>query len=95
MERIEAGVHRPPPVTIVVDGHEVSAFPGESVASALLAGGRRAFRRSRRGDPRGPFCNMGVCFECVVTIGGTRVRACMTRVAPGLVVSTADNDADR
>lgn len=95
MERIDAGVQRPAQVTITVDGRAMPAYPGESVAAALLASGNRAFRRSRRGEPRGPFCNMGVCFECVVEIDGERVRACLASVVDGMVVSTSEADADR
>lgn len=94
MRRIEAGIQRPPAVTITVDGLDVRAHPGESVAAVLLAAGQRTFRRSRSGVPRGPFCNMGVCFECVVEIDGTRARACMSSVREGMVVSTSEADAD-
>lgn len=88
MTRIETGVERPGPVTIAVDGDEVQAYPGESLAAALLASGRRAFRRTAAGDARGPFCNMGVCFECMVEVDGRRVRACTTPVVAGMDVRT-------
>lgn len=93
MQRLEADVQRPAPVTITVDGHATLAHPGESVAAALLAAGHRTFRRSRQRAPRGPFCNMGVCFECVLQIDGERVRACMAAVAEGMVVVTSEVDA--
>jgi predicted molibdopterin-dependent oxidoreductase YjgC len=95
MQRIDAGVQRPAAATITVDGRATPAYPGESVAAALLASGHRTFRRSRRGEPRGPFCNMGVCFECVVEIDGKRLRACMASVVDGMIVSTSKADADR
>jgi len=82
-------VVRPEPVSIMVDGEALEAYPGESLATALLAGGRRAFRATRSGALRGPVCNMGVCFDCVVvveTLG--EVRACMTAVRAGLSVHT-------
>lgn len=94
MQRIETGVQRPAAVTITVDGRETDAHLGESVATVLLAGGRRTFRRSRTGEPRGPYCNMGVCFECVVEIDGARARACMAGVAEGMVVRTSEADAE-
>jgi D-hydroxyproline dehydrogenase subunit gamma len=94
MERIQGQVQRPPAVTITVDGRATPAHHGESVATVLLASGRRTFRRSRRGEPRGPFCNMGVCFECVVEIDDKRVRACTTSVAEGMVVSTSEAGAE-
>jgi predicted molibdopterin-dependent oxidoreductase YjgC len=67
----------------------IAAYPGESVATALLAAGVRVFRRTRSGAPRGPLCNMGVCFECVVAIDGeSGVRACATQVREGMSVET-------
>jgi D-hydroxyproline dehydrogenase subunit gamma len=87
-------VRRPDAVEIEVDGARVRAFPGESLAAALLADGRRAFRVTPGGDARGPFCNMGVCFECLVEADGARVRACMASVRAGLVVRTGSRGAD-
>jgi len=77
-------------VTIWVDGAAVVAYPGETVATAILASGRRAFRvTARRGELRGPFCNMGACFECLITVdGATDVRACMTLVRAGMRILT-------
>jgi predicted molibdopterin-dependent oxidoreductase YjgC len=76
-------------VTIEVDGSAVGVYRGETVATALLASGRRAFRRTATGSPRGPFCNMGICFDCVVVAAGLgRVRACLTPIEPGMVIRT-------
>lgn len=87
--RIENGVERPEPVAITVDEKMVFAYPGESIASALLASGRQAFRVTRSGEPRAPFCNMGACFECVVEVDGVPgVRACMTCVRAGMRIVT-------
>ena len=84
-----APVQRGESVTIEVDGRPVEARAGETIATALLAQGRRALRRTRvKGRPRGLFCAMGVCFDCIVTINGqSSVRACMTAVEPGLRVT--------
>jgi D-hydroxyproline dehydrogenase subunit gamma len=80
---------REPPIELLVDGVPVEAFPGETVATALLMSGRRAFRRTAQGDLRGPFCNMGVCFECLVTVDGAPgVRACVTMVRAGMGIAT-------
>lgn len=74
---------RPAPVTIYVNGAAVDAYPGETVATALLAAGNARFRTGRDGAPRAPVCNMGVCFECAVTVDGRPgTRSCMTLVAP-------------
>jgi predicted molibdopterin-dependent oxidoreductase YjgC len=77
-------------VTIVVDGTPVAARAGDTVAAALLAVGFAAFRATVvSGAPRGPFCMLGACFDCVVTIDGQRnVQACLTRVAEGMRVDT-------
>ncbi|MCC6306019.1 MAG: (2Fe-2S)-binding protein [Rhodobacteraceae bacterium] len=84
-------------VEIRVDGRPVAARAGDSVAGALLAAGVRRFRRSPvTGAPRAPYCMMGICFECLVTIDGQPGRqACMIAVAPGMDVRTAEGDPDR
>jgi NADH dehydrogenase/NADH:ubiquinone oxidoreductase subunit G len=82
-------IDRGPAVTILVDGAPISAHEGETVAGALLASGRRIFRHTRHGQPRGLYCGIGVCFDCVVTVDGTPgVRACLTPVSAGMVVET-------
>lgn len=78
------------PVEISVDGRPLTAYPGESIAAALLAAGQPVFRRApHSGAARGMFCGIGVCFECLVTVNGVRgVRACVTPVQPGMVIWT-------
>jgi predicted molibdopterin-dependent oxidoreductase YjgC len=72
---------------IEVDGETVAAQPGQTVAAALTAAGRRTLRHTLAGSPRGVFCGMGVCFECVVTIDGLpNQRACMTQARAGMRV---------
>ncbi|KAA1380708.1 (2Fe-2S)-binding protein [Aeromicrobium fastidiosum] len=79
-------------VQIVVDDVEVTAFEGDTVATALLAGGITAFHRGVDLTPRTPFCNMGTCFECTVTIDDRRLRrACVTPVRPGMRVETGES----
>ncbi len=74
---------------IDLDGRDVPAVAGQTVAAALLAAGILVFRRTARGRPRGVFCGMGVCFDCLVTIDNIPdQRACMTLVRPGMRVST-------
>ncbi len=78
-------------VTILVDGQAVGADGTSSVAAALIAVlGPRLRTTARAGEPRGLFCGMGICFDCLVTIDGRAgVRACMTRVRDGMRVETA------
>ena len=88
--RLGDGVHRGAAVRLSVDGREIVAYAGESVATALLASGIRVVRETGREQaPRGLFCGMGVCFECLVSIDGRpNLRACMTPVADGMRVVT-------
>ena len=88
--RIAAGVARGPALRITVDGEAVPAYEGESLAAALLAAGRRFTRwTARAGEPRGYFCGMGACHDCLLTVDGRpNVRACMTPVREGLVAET-------
>jgi predicted molibdopterin-dependent oxidoreductase YjgC len=80
----------PANLTIVVDGAPVRAAPGETVAAALLAAGIGAFRLTpRTGAPRGLYCGMGACFDCLVTIDGAHnQQACLAIVAEGMTVDT-------
>jgi predicted molibdopterin-dependent oxidoreductase YjgC len=72
------------------DGQDVPAYEGETVAAALIAAGRRAFRLTGRGaEPRGLFCGMGLCFDCLVRVNGRpNVRACQAPAAEGMRVET-------
>jgi D-hydroxyproline dehydrogenase subunit gamma len=72
------------------DDGVVTAYEGETVAAALLAGGvRRLGANPEDGSPRGLFCAMGVCQECIVLVDGVLVEACRTIVREGLVVRSA------
>src|SRR5579883_2164831 len=75
---------------LVVDGKEVAAQEGDSVAAALLAAGIVACRTTPVSEaPRAPYCMMGVCFECLVTIDGVGSRqACLARVHEGMQIET-------
>jgi len=71
-------------VTITVDGTPLEAREGDSVALALLARGDTAI-----GKPPAPYCLMGVCFGCLVTIDGrASEQACLVAVREGLTVET-------
>ena len=83
-------------VAFSIDGRPATARQGDSVAAALLAAGIEACRSTpARGTPRGPYCLMGVCFECLVAIDGIGNRqACMVQVAPGMRVETQQGARD-
>jgi glycine/D-amino acid oxidase-like deaminating enzyme len=77
-------------VRITFDGTAIEALPGETVAAALAAADVVAVRQTRSGAPRGPYCGMGVCFDCLVTVDGRpNQRACLTKVAAGMEVRSA------
>lgn len=84
---------RPPdpdaaPLRFLLDGREAEGVEGDTVASALLSLGVRAVRRNpATGEPRGPFCLIGACFECLVEIDGVPARrACLTPLRAGMRV---------
>ncbi|MEV6123167.1 (2Fe-2S)-binding protein [Streptomyces sp. NPDC052077] len=87
--RVGDSAERPDPLTIEVDGRPLAALPGESLAAALMAAGYRSTRITHGGAPRAPYCAMGVCFDCVVTVDGENaVRSCLRPVTAGMKVRT-------
>jgi D-hydroxyproline dehydrogenase subunit gamma len=81
------------PIRIDLAGEPVEGVAGQTIAGILMAGGRLAWRRSRTGRPRGVFCGIGVCFDCVVVVNGLRdVRACQRRAADGDRVEVQEDD---
>lgn len=81
-------------VPLTFNGTPVEAYEGETVAAALIADGVEAFGVTTSGEPRAPFCNMGTCFDCVVTIDGVPlVRSCVTDVAIGMDITSTGEDA--
>jgi len=76
-------------VRLTLDGKPVEARAGDTVAAALLAAGIETFRTTPvSGAPRAPYCMMGVCFDCLVTIDGVGNRqACLVRVTDGMAIA--------
>ena len=77
-------------VAITVDGKAVRARVGDTVAVALLAAGIDHCRTTPvTGAPRAPYCLMGVCFDCLVTVDGVGSRqGCLVPVRDGMTVET-------
>ncbi|WP_042544786.1 (2Fe-2S)-binding protein [Leucobacter komagatae] len=72
------------------EGEPLTCAPGASVAAALIATGKNAWRETRSGASRGLFCGIGVCFDCLVEIDGeSGQRACMIPLADGMDVRRA------
>ncbi|WP_413808318.1 (2Fe-2S)-binding protein [Streptomyces sp. OE57] len=74
---------------LTFDGTTVTALPGQSVGAALVAAGIVAWRTTRReGGPRGLFCGIGVCFDCLITVDGRPgQRACLVPARDGMRLS--------
>lgn len=80
---------RVPTVELIVDETPLRAVDGETVAAAMLAAGR-PFDADGSGAQRAPFCNMGTCYECIVTIDGRALsRACLIPAVDGMTVETS------
>ncbi|NHA00463.1 (2Fe-2S)-binding protein [Nocardioides sp. W3-2-3] len=79
---------------LTLDGVPLPAEPGQSVGAALTAAGIRSWRTTRTGGrPRGLFCGIGVCFDCLVTVDGRpNQRACLTPVRDGMVLESGGSD---
>lgn len=77
-------------VDVTIDGVPFVARSTDSVAAALLAAGHLECRTTAiSGAPRGPYCMLGVCFECLVTIDGrANQQGCLVPVAPGMRIET-------
>ena len=75
-------------VSLTIEGKRVDARPGDTVAAAMLAAGFEHCRTTPvGGTPRAPYCMMGVCFECLVTIDGVGNRqGCLVAVREGMRV---------
>ncbi|MFI1103972.1 (2Fe-2S)-binding protein [Streptomyces melanogenes] len=86
------GTRTGPSFEITFGDRTVPARPGQSVAAALWAAGILAWRTTRTtGRPRGAFCGIGQCYDCLATINGhPNRRACLVPAHPGDIVVTQE-----
>ncbi|MGY1435018.1 (2Fe-2S)-binding protein [Streptomyces reniochalinae] len=85
----DATGRRDRPLRVTVDGVPADGIAGQTLAGLMLASGRTSWRRAPSGAPRGLFCGIGVCFDCLVTVNGEPdVRACRRRAVDGDEVTT-------
>jgi len=79
-------------LTLHFDGVPIRARPNDSVASALLAAGILTTRTTAvSGAPRGPYCMMGACFDCLAVVDGVAgVQTCLTPVRDGMRIERQD-----
>ncbi len=94
------------PLEVTLDGERYAGLTGQTLAGVLLGSGRLSWRTTSTGEsPRGVFCGIGVCFDCIAEVNGERdVRLCQRRAADGDELRTqhdalpvpveADGDAD-
>ena len=86
--RIAGAVSRGRPVRFQVGDQSIQSYEGETVAAALWACGIRHLRASPvTASPRGMFCYMGLCQECVILVDGKRETSCSFPVSEGLHVT--------
>jgi aerobic-type carbon monoxide dehydrogenase small subunit (CoxS/CutS family) len=86
---LDDNLTRGPEITVILNGKKVRAFTGETAAAVLIAEDLSAMRTTIDGEPRGLFCGMGVCFDCLVVVNGIpNTRACITWVTDAMVIST-------
>ena len=83
-------------VKIEVDGRLIDAIDGEPIAAALMAADKSVFRYTRkRGEPRGLFCAIGQCTDCMMTVDGVpNVRTCITPVKAGMKIQTQEGSGE-
>ena len=85
-------IERSREISFQFDGEQISGFEGESIAASLLRAGIIHLRDApHSGTPRGMFCVMGICQECVIEIDGKKQEACRTKVRDGLSVNKVAN----
>lgn len=84
-------------ITIYFEGRPISAYEGEPIAAALINAGIRSFRRTAKsGAPRGIFCAIGRCTDCMMIVNGKpNVRTCITLAADGMQVETQYGRGER
>jgi len=87
--------HAKQTVTVSLDGKQKALPAGMSVAAALLGAGEIISRVSPSSHkPCSPHCLMGVCYECLMEIDGTKKQACMTEIAEGMVINRNFTDEE-
>ncbi|MEU6930940.1 (2Fe-2S)-binding protein [Streptomyces sp. NPDC046385] len=78
--------------TVTFDGRELPVQSGQSIAAVLWSAGILAWRTTRENAaPRGVFCGIGQCFDCLVTVNGRpNQRACLVPANPGDTITTQE-----
>lgn len=84
-------------LTLTLDGQPITAAPGQSIGAALTDAGIRSWRTTRHGGrPRGLFCGIGICFDCLLTVDGRpNQRACLVPARDGMVLESGGRTVGR
>lgn len=80
-------------VSCRIDGYPLSVPAGRTIAAAIMLEGGQARLRDTRfaAEPRGVFCGIGVCFDCLVSVDGSApLRSCLIEVADGMEITTSN-----
>lgn len=76
-------------VKFIMDDKVMEGCEGEPIAVALRAAGIMVHRHTKNGSPRGIFCAIGRCTDCVMVVNGKpNVRTCVTLLEEGMVIQT-------
>lgn len=76
-------------VEFYMDGKPLKGYEGEPIAAALKAAGVMVHRHTKKHSPRGMFCAIGRCTDCVMVVNGKpNVRTCVTPLKEGMLVET-------
>ncbi|MFF3780898.1 (2Fe-2S)-binding protein [Streptomyces sp. NPDC001933] len=83
-----------PEFQLTFDGRPIRGLPGQTIAAALWSAGILTWRTTRvNGRPRGAFCSIGACYDCLATVNGRpNQRACLLPAAPGDAITTQEGD---
>nr|WP_249020949.1 (2Fe-2S)-binding protein [Conexibacter sp. S30A1] len=84
----------PATIHLTLDGRELTARAGQSVGAALTEAGIRSWRRTRHGGrPRGLFCGIGICYDCLITADGVpNLRACLLPASDGMQLTSTGSE---
>ena len=77
-------------VTFYYDDKPLEGYEGEPIATALKENGVSVHRYTKKNhEPRGIFCAIGRCTDCVMIVDGVpNIRTCITPLKEGMRVQT-------
>lgn len=91
MEHPVLGEYKPEEkISFYFDGKEMKGVEGEPIAVALKENGVMVHRYTgKKHKPRGVFCAIGRCTDCVMIVNGVpNIRTCITPLEEGMKIQT-------